>query len=119
VFDDVNTNVSEDIARAEMLSMPLVLLLSLVVFGSVVAALMPVGIGVVAVLGGLAVVRLLTTVTDVSVFAINIITLLGLGLAIDYALFVVNRFRDELAVRDAGDREAVRDAVGATMRTAG
>ncbi|KAA1420632.1 MMPL family transporter [Mumia zhuanghuii] len=118
VFDDVNTNVSEDIARAEMLSMPLVLLLSLVVFGSVVAALMPVGIGVVAVLGALAVVRLLTTVTDVSVFAINIITLLGLGLAIDYALFVVSRFRDELAVR-GDDRDSVREAVAATMRTAG
>ncbi|QMW64974.1 MMPL family transporter [Mumia sp. ZJ1417] len=119
VFDDVNTIVSEDIARAEMLSMPLVLVLSLIVFGSVVAALMPVGIGAVAVLGALAVVRLLTTVTDVSVFAINIITLLGLGLAIDYALFVVSRFRDELAVRDSSDRAQVHDAVGATMRTAG
>ncbi|MGH1564798.1 MMPL family transporter [Mumia sp. DW29H23] len=118
VFDDVNTNVTEDIARAEMLSMPLVLLLSLVVFGSVVAALMPVGVGMVAVLGAFAVVRLLTGITEVSVFAINIITLLGLGLAIDYALFVVSRFRDELAVRES-DREGVADAVGATMRTAG
>ena len=99
--------------------MPLVLVLSLVVFGSVVAALMPVGIGAVAVLGAFAVVRLLTTVTDVSVFALNIITLLGLGLAIDYALFVVSRFRDELAARPAGDRAAVTDAVGATMLTAG
>ncbi|MBW9205439.1 MMPL family transporter [Mumia sp. zg.B17] len=119
VFDDVSTTVSQDIARAEMLAMPLVLLLSLVVFGSVVAALMPVGVGAVAVLGAFAVVRLLTTVTDVSVFALNIITLLGLGLAIDYALFVVSRFREELAVRDAGDRGQVQDAVGATMRTAG
>ena len=119
VFDDVSSSVSQDIARAEMISMPLVLVLSLVAFGSVVAALMPVGIGAVAVLGAFAVVRLLTTVTDVSVFALNIITLLGLGLAIDYALFVVSRFRDELAARPAGDRAAVTDAVGATMRTAG
>ncbi|PJJ56217.1 RND superfamily putative drug exporter [Mumia flava] len=117
VFDDVNETVSADIARAEMISMPLVLLLSLVVFGSVVAALMPVGVGMVAVLGAFAVVRLLTTVTDVSVFAINVITLLGLGLAIDYALFVVSRFREELAARTGDD--AVAGAVRTTIVTAG
>ncbi len=119
VFGDVNTTVSEDIARAEMLSMPIVLLLCLVLFGGVVAALMPFAVGVVAIVGALAVVRLITNVGDVSVFAINVITLLGLGLAIDYALFVVNRFREELALRPGEGREGVDEAVAATVATAG
>ena len=118
IYGDVNDTVSEDIERAEILSMPLVLLLSLVIFGSVVAALLPVGVGAVAVVGSFGVVRLLTEITDVSVFAINIITLLGLGLAIDYALFIVSRFREERQAR-GDDRESVNAAVAATIRTAG
>lgn len=118
IYGDVNDTVSEDIERAEILSMPLVLLLSLVIFGSVVAALLPVGVGAIAVVGSLGVVRLLTEVTDVSVFAINIITLLGLGLAIDYALFIVSRFREERDIR-GDDRDAVDGAVAATLATAG
>jgi trehalose monomycolate/heme transporter len=119
VFGDVNESVGEDIARAESISMPLVLVLCLVIFGSVVAALMPVGIGAIAVLGSFAIVRLLTMVTDVSVFAINIITLMGMGLAIDYALFVVNRFREELAARPGDGRTGVSEAVVTTVATAG
>ena len=118
VYGDVNDTVSEDIERAELLSMPLVLLLSLVIFGSVVAALLPVGVGAIAVVGSFGVVRLLTEITDVSVFAINIITLLGLGLAIDYALFIVSRFREERDSR-GDDRDAVNAAVAATVATAG
>ena len=119
VYDDVNGIVSEDLARAEMISLPLVLLLSLVIFGSVVAALMPVLVGAVAVLGGLAVVRIITGFTEVSVFSINIITLIGMGLAIDYALFVISRFREELdrLPEDHPDRAAV--ATSRTMATAG
>ncbi|MGH3734418.1 MAG: MMPL family transporter [Micromonosporaceae bacterium] len=114
IFLDVNSRVSDDIARAEMISMPILLILLLLVFGSLVAASTPLLVGTIAVLGGFTVVRMLTTVTDVSVFSINIITILGLGLAIDYALFVVSRFREEL---DAG-RE-VPEAIARTMATAG
>ena len=89
--------------------MPFVLLLSLIIFGSVVAAFMPVLVGGVAVVGALAVVRLITLFTDVSIFSINVITLLGMGLAIDYALFVVSRFREEL---DAGRDPIERLRVG-------
>ena len=96
VYQDVNTTVSEDLARAEALSLPLVIILSLLIFGSAVAALMPALVGAIAVLGAMSVVRLLTGFTEVSVFSINVITLLGTGLAIDYALFVVSRFREEL-----------------------
>ena len=123
VYDDVNEIASEDLAAAERISLPIVLLLSLLIFGSVVAALMPVMVGAVAVVGALAVVRLLTLTTEVSVFAINVITLLGMGLAIDYALFVVSRFREELAgfTADPGvpREQAVGLAVRATMASAG
>ncbi|GLZ75644.1 membrane protein [Actinorhabdospora filicis] len=114
IFSDVNTQTQDDIVKAETVSMPILLLLLVVIFGSVIAALTPLMVGVLAILGAFTVTRLLTYVTDVSVFAINIITIIGLGLAIDYALFVVNRFREEL---HAGhDRET---AVSRTMATAG
>jgi uncharacterized membrane protein YdfJ with MMPL/SSD domain len=119
VFDDVNHAVSTDIARAEALSMPVVLILCLVFFGSFVSALMPAFVGGVAVFGAFAVVRGITMATEVSVFAINVITLLGMGLAIDYALFVVSRFREELAKAPRTDREHVNAAITATMATAG
>jgi uncharacterized membrane protein YdfJ with MMPL/SSD domain len=110
----INTQISEDLARAESLSLPILLLLLVVVFGSVVAAGLPLGVGVVAVLGAFTVLRLMSLVTDVSVFAINIVTLLGLGLAIDYALFVVSRFREEIR-----RGRPVPDALARTMATAG
>ncbi len=119
VYNDVNEITSEDLERAELLSMPLVVLLALLIFGSVVAASMPAMVGVVAMVGGLAVVRLLTTVTDVSVFSVNVISLLGIGLAIDYALFVISRFREELALLPDDDPDAARTAVRITMNTAG
>ena len=97
VYKGVNETVEEDLARAELFSMPLVVILSLLIFGSVVAALMPAVVGAISVLGAMALVRLLTSFTEVSVFSINVITLLGTGLAIDYALFVISRFREELA----------------------
>ena len=110
----INHQVEQDIARAELLSMPVVLVLLVIVFGGVVAAGLPLVVGALAVLGAFTILRLLTLVTDISVFAINIITMLGLGLAIDYALFVVNRFREELS-RDAN----VEEALVRTLRTAG
>jgi trehalose monomycolate/heme transporter len=119
VFNDVNHTVSKDIARAEGLTMPIVFILCLLIFGSVVSALMPTLVGAIAVFGAFAIVRLMTTATDVSVFSINVITLLGMGLAIDYSLFVVSRFREELARQSGTDRQHVNAAVAATMATAG
>jgi trehalose monomycolate/heme transporter len=119
VYGDVNETVSEDLARAESFSMPIVLLLSFLIFGSLVAAAMPVMVGATSVVGALAVVRLLTGWTEVSVFSINIITLLGMGLAIDYALFVISRFREELGRLPLDDPDASAKAIRATMGTAG
>jgi RND superfamily putative drug exporter len=119
VFRDVNQAVSRDIAKAEAISMPIVIILCLVFFGSVTSALMPAFVGGVAIFGAFAFVRAITLVTDVSVFSINIITLIGMGLAIDYALFVVSRFREELAKQAGTEREHVNAAITATMATAG
>src|SRR5450631_4324659 len=119
VFNDVNHTVSRDIARAEGISMPIVFILCLLIFGSLVSALMPTLVGSVAVFGAFALVRFMTMATDVSIFSINVITLLGMGLAIDYSLFVVSRFREELAKQPGTDREHVNAAVAATMATAG
>lgn len=98
--------IQADLLRAELIALPVTLVLLVMVFGSAVAALLPLGLGIVAILGTNAVLRGITELTDVSVFAQNLTTALGLGLAVDYALFIVRRFREELAegaeVRDAG-----------------
>ncbi|MEU3945652.1 MMPL family transporter [Streptomyces sp. NPDC029526] len=114
VRHEMQTIIQEDLLRAELIALPVTLLLLVMVFGSAVAALLPLGIGIVAILGTNAVLRGLTEITDVSVFAMNLTTALGLGLAIDYALFIVRRFREELS---AGADP--RTAVGTTLRTAG
>ncbi|GAA3101852.1 hypothetical protein GCM10020254_54300 [Streptomyces goshikiensis] len=111
---EVTTTIQEDLLRAELIALPVTLVLLILVFGSAVAAMLPLGVGIVAILGTNAVLRGLTEFTEVSVFAQNLTTALGLGLAIDYALFIVRRFREELA---AG-RDPVA-AVGTTLRTAG
>ena len=112
---DITTQVSEDIARAEQLSMPIVLVLLVVIFGGLVAASLPLAIGGLAILGAFVMLRLLTLVTDVSIFSVNIVTMLGLGLAIDYALFVVSRFREERRAPGA----TTESALARTMATAG
>src|SRR4051794_25887681 len=96
IASDITTQVSEDIGRAESLSLPIVMVLLVVVFGGLTAASLPLAVGGLAILGSFTMLRLLTLVTDVSIFSINIVTMLGLGLAIDYGLFVVSRFREEL-----------------------
>ncbi|WP_033222312.1 MMPL family transporter [Streptomyces virginiae] len=111
---EVTRTIQEDLLRAELIALPITLVLLVLVFGSAVAALLPLGVGIVAILGTNAVLRGLTEVTDVSVFAQNLTTALGLGLAVDYALFIVRRFREELA---AGHDPVA--AVGVTLRTAG
>ncbi|MFH9133037.1 MMPL family transporter [Streptomyces sp. NPDC017524] len=114
VQHEMQTIIQEDLLRAELIALPVTLVLLVMVFGSAVAAMLPLGVGIVAILGTNAVLRGLTEFTDVSVFAMNLTTALGLGLAIDYALFIVRRFREELA----GGADP-RAAVGATLRTAG
>ena len=114
VQHEMTTTIQEDLLRAELIALPVTLVLLVMVFGSAIAALLPLGVGIVAILGTNAVLRGITEFADVSVFAQNLTTALGLGLAIDYALFIVRRFREELA---AGAE--VREAVGTTLRTAG
>ncbi|MGW6282286.1 MMPL family transporter [Kribbella sp. NPDC055071] len=114
VFDEVNTQTEHDIVTAESISTPIVLVLLVVVFGGLVAAALPLFVGALAILGAFVLLRGLSTITDVSIFSINIVTMIGLGLAIDYALFMVTRFREELA--RGNDVEA---ALTATMATAG
>ncbi|HSX96851.1 MAG TPA: MMPL family transporter, partial [Streptomyces sp.] len=114
VRHEMQTTIQEDLLRAEMIALPVTLVLLVMVFGSAVAALLPLGVGIVAILGTNAILRGLTEVTDVSVFALNLTTAMGLGLAIDYALFIVRRFREELA----GGADSLT-AVATTLRTAG
>ncbi|WP_210435106.1 MMPL family transporter [Saccharopolyspora sp. ASAGF58] len=114
VLSDVETTIAEDLAASELIALPLVLIILVLVFGSVVAASLPLMVGIIAITGTNGVLWLLAGVTDVSMFAQNITTMLGLGLAIDYALLMVRRYRDEL--RRGLDPRA---AVAATLRTAG
>jgi len=118
INEAINQQVTADIGRAEGISTPILLVLLVLVFGGLAAASLPLAIGGLAILGAFTALRVISIFTDVSVFAINIVTMLGLGLAIDYGLFVVSRFREELAAR-GGDRDAVHPAVVATMATAG
>jgi putative drug exporter of the RND superfamily len=103
-----------DLVRAELLAAPIVLLLLLLVFRTPMAALLPFGVGVIAIVLTLAVLRVLTTVTPVSVFALNLTTALGFGLAIDYSLFVLVRFRE---ARESGADPAT--AARTSIRSAG
>jgi RND superfamily putative drug exporter len=109
-----NAVLQDDLHRAEYVALPLALVLLLVVFGTLVAALVPLGVGALAVMSGVAGMYLLSRVTDVSVYAQNVVTLIGLGVAIDYSLFVTSRFREEL------DRKRSReDALAIAMATSG
>jgi RND superfamily putative drug exporter len=108
----INDQVKDDIGRAEGISMPVLLILLLVIFGSLAAAGLPLAIGAVGIIGSFAALRLLTLVTDVSIYSINITTILGLGLAIDYGLFMTARFREELR-----SRPSVEDALARTVAT--
>jgi putative drug exporter of the RND superfamily len=109
-----STTLESDLQRAEKVSLPVALILLLLIFGSLVAAGLPLGVGVVTIVAGLAGTFLLTRVTDVSQYALNVVTLIGLGIAIDYSLFIVNRFRNELAAGASGE-----EALAKTMATAG
>ena len=110
----INQDVTSDIGHAEGFSLPVLLVLLLVIFGGLAAASLPLAIGGIAILGSFTALRLLTMLTPVSIYSVNITTILGLGLAIDYGLFMVGRFREEL-----GRTASVEDAVARTVATAG
>lgn len=114
VMNGINGEVTRDIAKAEIIAIPISILLTILVFGSFIAAMTPFVVALFAIPGALFVLWVVHLFTDVSVFGLNILTGLGLGLGIDYALLVVNRFREEL---DAG--KSTEDAVIRTVETAG
>nr|MBA3358131.1 MMPL family transporter [Thermoleophilaceae bacterium] len=111
---DVNEQVENDLKRAELLAFPILFVLSLLFFRSTVAAALPLLVGGLAIVGTFAGLNAANEVTDISVFALNLTTGLGLGLAIDYSLFMVARYREEIAAVGTGEQ-----ALRRTMATAG
>ena len=98
----------KDLERAESVTLTISLVILTLVFGSLVAAFLPLGVAGFAIMTALAVVFIMAQLTDMSIFVVNIVTMLGLALAIDYSLFIVNRYKEEL--RNGRDRETAVDA---------
>jgi RND superfamily putative drug exporter len=109
-----NSTLEADLQRAELVSLPLALLLLVLIFRSAVAALLPIGVALLTIIGGIGGTLILSNFTFVSQYAFNIVTLVGLGVSIDYSLMFVSRFREELAAGKSRE-----DAVARTMSTAG
>lgn len=116
VAHSFNQHLQQDLVKAEAIALPITLLLLVIVFGTVTAAAVPVFVGMLTVFSALGTLRLLTEITEVSSFALNVASLLGLGLAIDYGLFIVSRYREELA-GGADPGAAVRRTVLTAGRT--
>ncbi|MCX4613031.1 MULTISPECIES: MMPL family transporter [Streptomyces] len=106
--------IEHDLRTAEIISAPVLFLLLLVVFGGLTAAFLPLLVGVLSILGSMAVLRTIANITDVSVFSMSLVTILGLAVAIDYGLLIVSRYREELAAGYTGE-----EAIGRTLATAG
>src|SRR5438094_1592740 len=113
VNHDFTEMVKDDLRRAELVVLPLVLVFLVVVFGSVVAATLPLAVGLLGVAAGMAVTGILARVMPVSAYAANVVSMIGLGVAIDYSLFVVSRYREELAAHPPAQ------ALARTLATAG
>jgi RND superfamily putative drug exporter len=113
--NDLDRLLEHDLVRAELISLPLAIFVLLLVFRTAVAAILPVGVGALAVVGGIAFVFLMSGVTDVAQFTVNVCSLIGLGVAIDYSLFTVSRYREELAAGH-GYEEALVRAMGTAGR---
>ena len=116
-YGDVQAVTESDLRRSELISLPLAALALLLVFGSLVAAGVPLAVGGASVLVALAGIFLVASVIPMSIFVLNLATLLGLGLGVDYSLLMTSRFREELARREGPDR--VAEAVRVTVTTAG
>jgi uncharacterized membrane protein YdfJ with MMPL/SSD domain len=114
--EQVNKQVEADLRIAEMLAFPLLFLLSLLFFRSLVAALLPLLIGGLAIVGTFLILRLASELGSISIFALNLTTALGLGLAIDYSLFVVSRYREEIS-KDGPGLAAMRRVLATSGRT--
>ncbi|RKT51810.1 MMPL family transporter [Saccharothrix australiensis] len=112
----INDMSSSDLAKAEAVSLPIVLVLLVIIFGGLVAASLPVVVGGLAIMGSLGVLHAISLGAEVNSFAVNVASLLGLGMAIDYGLFMVGRFREELAA-GRGTEDAVRRTVMSAGRT--
>ena len=110
-----DNRIQEDLVKAELVSGPLSLIILAIVFGTLIAALLPVGVGILTVVSAMGVTIWLSNVTDVTQYAVNIISLIGIGVSIDYSLFLVNRFREEMG-RNPDD---IRTATAMTVATAG
>jgi uncharacterized membrane protein YdfJ with MMPL/SSD domain len=113
---EINKQVERDLRVAELFAFPFLFLLSLLFFRSLVAALLPLLVGALAIVGTLLTLRIASEVTSVSIFALNLVTGLGLGLAIDYSLFIVSRYREEIA-RTGPGLEAMRRTLATAGRT--
>ncbi|HEX6868247.1 MAG TPA: MMPL family transporter, partial [Candidatus Limnocylindrales bacterium] len=118
-YGDVQTVSEQDLRRSELISLPLAALALLVVFGSLVAAGVPLVVGGASVLVALAGIFIVASLTPMSIFVLNLATLLGLGLGVDYSLLMTSRFREELARRPEDDPLRVAVAVQRTVATAG
>jgi RND superfamily putative drug exporter len=114
VYYSINTQIKKDLIKAETIAVPLNILLLLIIFGTAIAAGLPMVVALGSILGSFLVLFSISQVTDISVFSLNLITGLGLGLGIDYALLIVNRFREELH-----SGKSVEDSVIKTVTTAG
>lgn len=114
VSNELTETIDSDLRLAEMVVVPLTLLALIIAFGAVVAAGIPLMVGILAVLVAYLSLKTLTQFTDIHIFALNLTTALGFGLAIDYSLFLVRRFREELPKHDD-----VQSALTRTMKTAG
>ena len=113
-YHQVNEDVKSDLTKSEMVAIPLTVIALIWVFGSFVASILPVAVGLASIIGTMVVLRVLAMFTDVSVYALNMTTAMGLALAIDYSLFIVSRFREEI-----GNGLTPADSVRRTMQTAG
>ena len=114
VDSELTQTASHDLEHVEAISLPITLLVLLVVFGTLIAAAMPLGLALFALPVALALMTVINAIVPLNIFVLNIATIMGLGISIDYSLFIVRRYREEMALGRVGD-----EAIGRTLATAG
>jgi RND superfamily putative drug exporter len=115
VIEQTSKQVGSDLAKTEIITMPILLILLIIFFGSIVAALIPLGMSLITIIGAFAIARFTTSFIAIDSYAVNVITILGIGLSIDYALLSVNRFREEVAKTDV--TKATKTIIDTSGRT--